>query len=159
MKDLPQEICDDAFGLRASPYRKVTQFHARCYNPTVGPILYIFCFLVSAISVIALIVCFARAGTIGVPNGGSAWRFGWIGIPAAILVWGLVVAFVGVMEGQWTVRSPTVWLLFLLGLSGVWLASRAVWVAVKPYHAPGCCTKCGYEVGQLTRCPECGEPV
>lgn len=104
-------------------------------------------------SFVALLIGVRRHGARGA-------RWALIGPLGAIASAALVVAWIGYMEGAYR-NPPTKALVALVtllttGAAGLYVQVLAWRAALRPPIGPGCCQKCGYELKDLPRCPECG---
>ncbi len=118
----------------------------------LGPLLVLGCGTLSIIGLAAPIVSYARHTRRGM---GRAL----LGVPGAVLVWGVVSAFIGVAEKVWTWRDAQPWLLGLLSAVGLVLVIVGMRAALRPRLPAGHCTACGYACAGLGRCPECGKQM
>ena len=91
----------------------------------LGPFILIACLLLSVVGVGSLVVGAARLGSAGL-------RRCWLGVLGAILVWGITIAFVGLIEENWKPVNPLPWILSVLGVVGVWLVVRSARAAAGP---------------------------
>ena len=72
----------------------------------------------------------------------------------------LVVLWIGYAEGVY--RNPPARALVVLvpllltGVAGLYVQFIAWRAALRTPIGPGCCQKCGYDLKELARCPECG---
>lgn len=119
----------------------------------IGPIIGLLWIAIVIASFVALLIAIRRHGAKGA-------RWALLGPLGAIASAALVVAWIGYMEGAY--RNPPakalVALVMLLatGLAGLYVQVLAWRAALRPPIGPGCCRKCGYELKDLSRCPECG---
>lgn len=105
-------------------------------------------------SFVALLVAIRRHGVKGA-------RWALLGPLGAIASAALVVTWVGYMEGAY--RNPplvkqlvAVVGLLTVGLAGVYVQFAAWRDALRESVPPGHCKKCGYDLKELAKCPECG---
>ncbi len=104
-------------------------------------------------SFVALLIAIRRHGVKGA-------RRALLGPLGAIASAALVVAWIGYMEGAY--RNPPLKALVALvtlltaGAAGLYVQVLAWRAALRTPIGPGCCQKCGYDLKDLPRCPECG---
>lgn len=91
------------------------------------------------------------------------WQRGWraiLAVPGALMSFALVMAWIGFMEGTYYLASlgdvAVLLLVVLVGLGGVVLQVVAWRAALRKPIGPGSCQKCGYDLKDLGKCPECG---
>lgn len=119
----------------------------------IGPIIGILWIAIVIASFVALLIAIRRHGAKGA-------RWALLGPLGAIASAALVVAWIGSMEGVY--RNPparaivALVLLLATGTAGLYVQVLAWRAALRPPIGPGCCQKCGYELKDLRRCPECG---
>jgi len=77
-----------------------------------------------------------------------------------LMSFALVMAWIGFMEGTYYLASlgdvAVLLLVVLVGLGGVVLQVVAWRAALRKPIGPGSCQKCGYDLKDLGKCPECG---
>lgn len=113
----------------------------------LGPIIVLLWVGLVMASVAAPVACAVRHGTRGL--GRSLW------CPVGTLMAGsLLVLAIGLLEGS--LWAGAAWALVTVGIAGVALAAYGVGPALRPRRRPGDCPGCGYAMGDLARCPECG---
>jgi hypothetical protein len=79
----------------------------------------------------------------------------------AMLAFGLVSASIGAAEGVWSATgtgAAKFWLAMGIGLVGLLLQTIGWRVVLRTRLAAHQCQRCGYELGTLSQCPECGFP-
>ncbi|MFO0835389.1 MAG: hypothetical protein U0638_10480 [Phycisphaerales bacterium] len=119
----------------------------------IGPIIGLLWIAITIASFAALLIGVRRHGVKGA-------RMALLGPLGAIASAALVIAWIGFMEGAFR-NPPTKALvslvgLLLTGLAGVYVQCAAWRDALREPIPPGHCTKCGYDLKELTKCPECG---
>ncbi len=77
-------------------------------------------------------------------------------LPGAVLAYGGVVLAAGITEAGWGAFSAGSLLAGAAGVAGAGLVAMVWWSALRPVRRPGECPACGYALGGLPRCPECG---
>ncbi|MBL8759753.1 MAG: hypothetical protein JNL50_00465 [Phycisphaerae bacterium] len=120
----------------------------------LGPIIGLVWVVMVIASLVALLIGVRRHGV----RGARAVLLGPLG---AIATAALVVAWIGYAEGVY--RNPPAKAvvvlvpLLLTGVAGLYVQFIAWRAALRTPIGPGCCQKCGYELKELARCPECGK--
>jgi hypothetical protein len=117
--------------------------------PVLGPLVILAVFALALLGVTSAVVNGVRHGS----KGRGALACGAIGAPL-VLAW--AVLYMGLREGAWSVRSPGAWLAALVGLLGVCGVGYSFLASWRPRPGRGQCLDCGYSLGGLARCPECG---
>ena len=119
----------------------------------IGPFIGLLWIAIVIASFAALLTGVRRHGVKGA-------RMALLGPLGAIASAALVVAWIGYMEGAY--RSPPTKALvalvglLIVGLAGVYVQFAAWRDALREPIPPGHCKKCGYDLKELAKCPECG---
>lgn len=120
----------------------------------IGPIILILWGLTALVSIFVVPIAGVRR---------HGFRRGFrtlLAVPGAAMSFGPVMAWIGYTERAFSRTSPddvaALALAVVVGLVGVVLQIIACRAALRPPIGPGCCQKCGYELKDLARCPECG---
>jgi hypothetical protein len=119
----------------------------------LGPIIGLLWIALTIASFAALLIGVRRHGVKGA-------RLALLGPLGAIASAALVVAWIGFMEGAY--RNPpakalvALAILLIVGLAGVYVQCSAWRDALREPIPPGHCKKCGYDLKELGKCPECG---
>lgn len=74
----------------------------------------------------------------------------------AALMFGFVSVAVGLAEGAWGFRSSGLWIAMSAGTAGLALEVLGWRAVLRQRIRFGQCRSCGYELGGLSTCPECG---
>ncbi len=84
--------------------------------------------------------------------------FCFLGTLGLVLTAGFLIAGVGLLEGAWTVYSPGFVLAMGVGCAGIACFVKGYTKARQFMRVPdpGKCSSCGYPVGRLAVCTECG---